>query len=49
MSTPIDMKEIEKRAYRATLQDGIMEMYLGLFLGFYAGKLFKFTRANNRL
>ena len=37
MSTPIDMKEIEKRAYRATLQDGIMEMYLGLFLGFYAG------------
>ena len=35
MST--DLKEIQQRAFRYSLQDGIVEIYRGLFLVFYAG------------
>lgn len=34
----IDLNEVERRAFQATLQDGLLEMYLGLiFLGFGMG------------
>ena len=35
MST--DLKEIQQKAFRYSLQDGIKEIYRGLFLVFYAG------------
>ena len=39
MTTPIDLKEIEKRANYAAYQDGLMEIAMGLFLFFYGGAL----------
>jgi hypothetical protein len=39
MTTPIDLKEVEKRANYAAYQDGLMEIAMGLFLFFYGGAL----------
>ena len=39
MSIAIDLKEIERRANYAALQDGLMEILMGLFLFFYGGTL----------
>jgi hypothetical protein len=30
METPLDLKEIERKAFRSTYQDGLWDMYLGL-------------------
>jgi hypothetical protein len=30
MATPFDLKEIERKAYRSTFQDGLWDIYLGL-------------------
>jgi hypothetical protein len=35
----IDLKEIQKRANYAAYQDGLMEIFMGLFLFFYGGAL----------
>jgi hypothetical protein len=32
MAQPIDLKELERRAFRFTFQDGLLELYLGLML-----------------
>ena len=39
MTTLIDLKDIEKRANYAAYQDGLMEIFMGLFLFFYGGAL----------
>lgn len=39
MTTSIDLKEIEKRANYAAYQDGLMEIFMGLFLFFFGGAL----------
>lgn len=39
MSIKIDIKEIERRANYAAFQDGLMEIFLGLFLVFFGGAL----------
>jgi hypothetical protein len=39
MSAVIDLKEIEKRANYAAYQDGLMEIFMGLFLFLYGGAL----------
>ena len=39
MSVKIDLKEIERRANYAALQDGLTEIFMGLFLFFYGGSL----------
>jgi hypothetical protein len=35
----LDLKEIERRANYAAFQDGLMEVFMGLFLFFYGGSL----------
>ncbi|KAA3662543.1 MAG: hypothetical protein DWQ04_13200, partial [Chloroflexi bacterium] len=32
MTTNIDLKELERRAFKSTFQDGIWDIYLGLML-----------------
>jgi hypothetical protein len=32
MNSSIDLKELERKAYRTTFQDGFMDITLGLFL-----------------
>jgi Ca2+/Na+ antiporter len=32
MTTPLNLKEIERRAFRSTYQDGLWDMYLGLIV-----------------
>jgi len=32
MTTPIDLKEIERKAFRSTYQDGLWDMYYGLII-----------------
>ena len=44
MSIKIDLKEIERRANYAAYQDGLMEIFMGLFLVFFGGALL--TNAN---
>ena len=39
MSTSFDLKEIERRANYAAFQDGLTEIFMGLFLFFYGGAL----------
>ena len=39
MSTKFDLKEIERRANYAAFQDGLTEIFMGLFLFFYGGTL----------
>ena len=39
MSVEIDLKEIERRANYATFQDGLMEIFMGLFLIFFGGAM----------
>ena len=39
MSINLDLKEIERRANYAAFQDGLTEMFMGLFLFFYGGSL----------
>ncbi len=39
MSTQLNLKEIERRANYAAFQDGLTEIFLGLFLFFYGGTL----------
>jgi hypothetical protein len=40
MVQPIDLKALERRAFRSTFQDGLMEIYLGLMLlSFGSGRL----------
>jgi hypothetical protein len=37
MTTIIDIKEIERKANFAAFQDGLMEIFLGIFLFFFGG------------
>jgi hypothetical protein len=37
MTVKIDLKEIERRANHAAFQDGLMEIFMGLFLIFFGG------------
>jgi len=39
MSASFDLKEIERRANYAAFQDGLTEIFMGLFLFFYGGAL----------
>lgn len=39
MCIDLDLKEIERRANHAALQDGLVEILMGLFLIFYGGSL----------
>lgn len=39
MSIKLDLKEIERRANYAAFQDGLTEIFMGLFLFFYGGAL----------
>lgn len=39
MSLKLDLKEIERRANYAAFQDGLTEIFMGLFLFFYGGTL----------
>ncbi len=39
MSISLDLKEIERRANYAAFQDGLTEIFMGLFLFFYGGAL----------
>ena len=39
MSIKLDLKEIERRANHAAFQDGLTEIFMGLFLFFYGGTL----------
>jgi len=39
MSINLDLKEIERRANYAAFQDGLTEIFMGLFLFFYGGSL----------
>ena len=39
MATKIDLKEIERKANYAAFQDGLMEIFLGLFLLIFGGAL----------
>lgn len=39
MSAQLDLKEIERRANYAAFQDGLTEIFMGLFLFFYGGSL----------
>ncbi len=39
MSLPLELKEIERRANYAAFQDGLTEIFMGLFLVFYGGTL----------
>ncbi len=39
MSVKINLKEIERKANYAAYQDGLMEIFMGLFLFFYGGAL----------
>jgi hypothetical protein len=39
VTTSIDLKEVEKRANYAAYQDGLMEIFMGLFLFFFGGGL----------
>jgi hypothetical protein len=42
MSQPIDLKELERRAFRSTFQDGLWDIYLGLlFLAFGFGPIYE--------
>jgi hypothetical protein len=41
MAQPIDLKELERRAFRSTFQDGLWDIYLGLlFLAFGFGPIY---------
>lgn len=39
IATKLDLKEIERRANYAAFQDGLTEIFMGLFLFFYGGAL----------
>jgi hypothetical protein len=39
MNLKLDLKEIERRANHAAFQDGLTEIFMGLFLFFYGGTL----------
>jgi hypothetical protein len=39
MSLKIDLKEIKRRANHAAFQDGLMEIFMGLFLFFFGGAM----------
>jgi hypothetical protein len=39
MTLKLDLKEIERRANQAAYQDGLTEIFMGLFLFFYGGSL----------
>jgi hypothetical protein len=42
MAQPIDLKELERRAFRSTFQDGLWDIYLGLlFLAFGFGPIYE--------
>ena len=39
MNTKLDLKEIERRAHYAAFQDGLMEIFMGVFLILFGGAL----------
>ena len=39
MTVKIDLKEIERRANYAAFQDGLIEIFMGLFLVFFGGAM----------